>query len=248
MTGTDQQAQVKNTVSLLDVSGVKTGYDDLQILWDLSINVQRGERVIVLGANGAGKTTLLKTLVGLLPVWEGAIHLNGEPVQTLRIDKRISRGISYLSEVGVVAGLTIEENLRIGGYHLASGAARSQMAVMYDSFPDLKVRRRETASSLSGGQRKMLAVAKALMSRPRLVIMDEPSAGLSPLFVTEVISMVNRFHDDGISFLIAEQNVKFLEIADRVYVLDAGRMIFTGTVEELHRNDALERAYFGVYG
>ena len=248
MADSDQQGQFHQEVSLLDVSGIETGYDDLQILWNVGINVRRGERVIVLGANGAGKTTLLKALVGLLPAWKGAIHLNGEAVQGMRIDRRISRGVSYLSEVGVVAGLTIEENLRIGGYHLASGAVRSQMAVMYDFFPDLRARRREAAASLSGGQRKMLAVAKALMSRPQLVIMDEPSAGLSPLFVSEVISMVNRFHDDGISFLIAEQNVKFLEIADRVYVLDSGRTIFAGTVAELHGNDALERAYFGVYG
>ncbi|MHB1629045.1 MAG: ABC transporter ATP-binding protein [Bacilli bacterium] len=248
MADSDQRTQVHQTASLLDVSGIETGYDDLQILWNVGINVQRGERVIVLGANGAGKTTLLKTLVGLLPAWKGAIHLNGEAVQGMRIDRRISRGVSYLSEVGVVAGLTIEENLRIGGYHLAAGAVRSQMAAMYDFFPDLRTRRREAAASLSGGQRKMLAVAKALMSRPQLVIMDEPSAGLSPLFVAEVISMVNRFHGEGISFLVAEQNVKFLEIADRVYVLDAGRMIFSGTVEDLHGNDALERAYFGVYG
>ena len=248
MTGTDQQAQVNQTSSLLDVSDIQTGYGDLQILWNVSMNVQCGERVVVLGANGAGKTTLLKALVGLLPIWEGTIHLNGESVATMRIDKRISRGVSYLSEVGVVAGLSIEENLRIGGYHLAASAVRSQIAAMYEFFPDLRVRRREAAASLSGGQRKMLAVAKALMSRPQLVIMDEPSAGLSPLFVSEVISMVNRFHDDGISFLIAEQNVKFLEIADRVYVLDSGRTIFAGTVAELHGNDALERAYFGVYG
>ena len=154
-----------------------------------------------------------------------------------------------MSESGVIAGLTVEENLRIGGYYLPRLVQTQQLEKMYEQFPDLKQKRKNAGGSLSGGQRKMLGVAKALMSQPRLLVMDEPSAGLSPLFVKEVIDfLVKSTEEANLSLLIAEQNVKFLEIADRVYVLDGGKITFSGTVLELVANDAVKRAYFGLEG
>lgn len=231
---------------LLAGSNISTGYDQLQILWDVSLNVNPAERVVILGANGAGKTTLLKTLVGLMPVWTGTIELGGEAVQTRSTDYRMRRNVAYVSDVGIIADLSVEDNLRIGGYHLSRAEVQDKMGLMYERFPILKERRREAGGSLSGGQRKMLAVARGLMSDPKLVLMDEPSAGLSPLLVNEVIEIIQSVEEENIAFLIAEQNIKFLDIAHRVYVIDFGRVIFSGTVEELQRNDAIRRAYFGV--
>ncbi|MGH7154245.1 MAG: ATP-binding cassette domain-containing protein, partial [Acetobacteraceae bacterium] len=143
-------------------------------------------------------------------------------------------------------GLTIDENLRIGGQFAARAALRARMAELYGVFPDLAGRRSALASSLSGGQRKMLGIAKALAAGPRLLVMDEPSAGLSPLFVQQVIDVLSRFRGEGIAMLIAEQNVAFLDLADRVFTLEGGRVRFEGTVAQLHADDALHRAYFGL--
>lgn len=232
--------------TLLDVNGLNAGYDQLQILWDLHVQVEAGERVVILGSNGAGKTTLLKSLVGLLPIWSGSIRFAGEAIERLRTDGRVRRGMAYMSEVGIIADLSVEDNLRIGGYFASGSALRAKMEAMYNQFPILRERRLEPAESLSGGQRKMLAAARALMGEPKLLIMDEPSAGLSPLLVTEILNLVKGLDGRNMAFLIAEQNIKFLELATRVYVLDSGRIIFNGTVAELEKNDAIRRAYFGV--
>lgn len=231
---------------LLTVENLDTGYDQLQILWDVHLDVAAGERVVILGANGSGKTTLLKALLGLLPAWRGTIAFDGRSVEKLRTDGRVRRGMAYMSEVGVIADLSVEDNLRIGGHFASGEALRGKMEAMFKEFPILKERRREAAASLSGGQRKMLAAARALMGDPQLLIMDEPSAGLSPLLVTEIVNLVKSLQGRQMAFLIAEQNIKFLEVATRVYVLDSGRMIFNGTVAELEQNDAIRRAYFGV--
>ncbi len=233
---------------LLNIANLSTGYGKLQILWDVSLDVKEGERVVILGTNGSGKTTLLKSIVGLLPSWTGDITFHGTRMNGLRTDNRVRKGISYLSEIGIVPTLSIEDNLRLGAYHQPHAKVNSQMERMLNEFPELKGRRRETAGSLSGGQRKMVAVARALMSEPKLVIMDEPSAGLSPLFVSEVIDIIKKFATSNIAFMIAEQNVKFLEIANRAFVLDSGRILFSGSVDELKENDAIRQAYFGITG
>ncbi|MBV8651782.1 MAG: ATP-binding cassette domain-containing protein, partial [Alphaproteobacteria bacterium] len=191
-------------------------------------------------------TTLLKTLLGLIDASGGAVRFAGEDVTRWRTDRRVRRGIVYMSENSGFPGLTIDENIRIGGQFLAAGAIRARVAELYELFPALAEKRRDLASSLSGGQRKMLGVAKALAGNPRLVVMDEPSSGLSPLFVKEVIRILARVRGGGLSLLIAEQNVQFLGLADRVYTLDGGRIGFTGTVTAMHENDALRRAYFGL--
>jgi branched-chain amino acid transport system ATP-binding protein len=232
--------------TLLDAEGIETGYGRVQVLWGVALDVLDRETVVLLGANGAGKTTLLKTLLGLLPAWRGAIRFGGEDITRLRTDHRVRRGIVYMSETAVFPGMTIDENIRIGGQFLDHRALQARAVELYTSFPALAERRRALASSLSGGQRKMLGIAKALAGNPRLLVMDEPSSGLSPLFVKEVIRILGAFRGHGLSLLIAEQNVKFLELADRVYTLDGGRIGFTGTVAALRENDAVRRAYFGL--
>jgi branched-chain amino acid transport system ATP-binding protein len=232
--------------TLLEAEGIEAGYGRVQVLWGVGVQVLDRETVVLLGANGAGKTTLLKTLIGLLPAWRGMIRFGGDEITRLRTDHRVRRGIVYMSEGAVFPGMTIDENIRIGGQFLDKGTLRSRAAELYAVFPALAERRRALASSLSGGQRKMLGIAKALAGDPRLLIMDEPSSGLSPRFVKEVIRVLGEFRNHGLSLLVAEQNVKFLEIADRVYTLDGGRVGFNGTVAAMHENDALKRAYFGL--
>src|SRR6202030_1961740 len=167
--------------------------------------------------NGSGKTTLLKTLMGLIDVWAGRTNFNGEDITRVRTDHRVRRGIVYMSEASGFVGLTVEENILIGAQFLRRSEIRERAEELYRIFPALAERRRALAGSLSGGQRKMLGIAKALAGRARLLVMDEPSAGLSPLFVKEVVRVLGGFRGQGLSFLIAEQNVKFLDLADRVY-------------------------------
>jgi branched-chain amino acid transport system ATP-binding protein len=231
---------------LLDSSGLEGGYGRVQVLWGAGLSVHARESVVLLGANGAGKTTLLKVIMGLLPAWRGTIRFDGADITGLRTDHRVRRGMVYMSETAGFPGLTIEENIRIGAQFLSAREASRRAAELYEIFPALAEKKKALASSLSGGQRKMLGVAKALAANPRLLVMDEPSAGLSPLFVKEVIQVLARFREEGLALLIAEQNVKFLELADRVYTLDGGRIGFAGTVPEMHANDALRRAYFGL--
>jgi branched-chain amino acid transport system ATP-binding protein len=233
-------------VPLLQAEGIETGYGKVQVLWGAGVDVRARESVVLLGANGAGKTTLLKVLVGLLPSWRGTVRLGGEDVTGLRTDRRVRRGLAYMSELGVFAGLTIDENLRIGGQFVERAALRTRIEELYAVFPDLAERKRASAGSLSGGQRKMLGIAKALAAGPRVLVMDEPSAGLSPLFVQQVIGVLGRFRAQGLAMLIAEQNVAFLDLADRVFTLEGGRIRFQGTVAQLHADDALHRAYFGL--
>jgi branched-chain amino acid transport system ATP-binding protein len=234
------------TDALLVARGIEAGYGKVQVLWGVGIDVRPRESVVLLGANGAGKTTLLKVIVGLMPAWRGEVRLGAENVTALRTDRRVRRGMSYMSELGVFPGLTIDENLRIGGQFAERATLARRINELYSVFPDLAVKRRALAGSLSGGQRKMLGIGKALASMPKVLVMDEPSAGLSPLFVQQVIDTLGRFRAEGLAMLIAEQNVAFLDLADRVLTLEGGRIRFEGTVEQLHADDALHRAYFGL--
>jgi branched-chain amino acid transport system ATP-binding protein len=231
---------------LLAVAGITAGYRRLQVLWGVDLCVNENESVVLLGANGAGKTTLLKTIMSLVEPWDGRIDFAGEDITRLRTDQRVRRGIVFMSETSGFPGLSIEENILIGAQFVAKAQARRRMAELFGLFPALAERRRALAGSLSGGQRKMLGVAKALAGNPRLVVMDEPSAGLSPRYVKEVIAVLAQFRSQTLALLIAEQNVKFLALADRVYTLEGGRIGFSGTVAAMQENDALRRAYFGL--
>ncbi|WP_428483930.1 ABC transporter ATP-binding protein [Rhodopila sp.] len=232
--------------SVIRTTGIEAGYGRVQVLWGAGLDVRARESVVLLGANGAGKTTLLKVIVGLLPAWGGAVWLDPDDVTTWRTDKRVRRGMAYMSEIGVFPGLSINENLRVGGQFIEKTTLKRRMEELYSDFPDLAHRRGTLAGSLSGGQRKMLGIAKALASSPRLLIMDEPSAGLSPLFVGQVIEVLGRFREAGLAMLIAEQNIAFLDLADRVFTMDGGRIRFEGSVAELEADDGLHRTYFGL--
>src|ERR1700744_3252153 len=229
---------------LMTAQGVDAGYGTMQVLWGVDLDVRAGETVLLLGTNGAGKTTFLKSLVGLIEVRQGHIRLGGADVTRMRSSERMRLGMTYMSELAVFPDLSIEENIRIGAQALGHSSPR--IDDLYDTFPVLRDKRRAPASSLSGGQRKMLGIAKALAAEPKLLVMDEPSSGLSPLFVKEGVRMLGALQGRGLVLLIAEQNIGFLEVATRVLVLEGGRIRFSGTVAEMTDNEALRRAYFGL--
>jgi len=231
---------------LLEAKGVNAGYGTMQVLWGVDLDVRAGETVLLLGANGAGKTTFLKSLVGLVDARQGAIRLGGRDITHLRSSDRMKLGMTYMSELAVFPDLSIEENIRVGAQALGHADPSSRVDDLYGLFPALRDKRRDAASSLSGGQRKMLGIAKALAAEPKLLVMDEPSAGLSPLFVKEVIHILSDLRSHGIALLIAEQNIGFLEVATRVFVLEGGHIRFSGTVAEMSGNEELHRAYFGL--
>jgi len=231
---------------LLKAEAIEAGYGTMQVLWGIDLDVRAGETVLLLGTNGAGKTTFLKSLVGLVEARRGSVKLGGEDVTRLRSSERMRLGMTYMSELAVFPDLSIEENIRIGAQALHHANSAGRIEELYGTFPALREKRRAPASSLSGGQRKMLGIAKALAAEPRLLVMDEPSAGLSPLFVKEVIRILSDLRGRGLALLIAEQNIGFLEVATRVFVLEGGRIRFSGTVAEMTDNEALRRAYFGL--
>jgi branched-chain amino acid transport system ATP-binding protein len=231
---------------LLTATGIDAGYGTMQVLWGVDLDVRPGETVLLLGANGAGKTTFLKSLVGLIDARQGSIRLGGDDITHMRSSDRMRRGMTYMSELAVFPDLSIEENIRIGAQALGHPNPGARLNELYGLFPVLRDKRRDAASSLSGGQRKMLGMAKALAADPKLLVLDEPSAGLSPLFVKEVIRILRDLQGRGMALLVAEQNIGFLEVATRVFVLEGGRIRFSGTVAEMADNEALRRAYFGL--
>src|SRR5246127_3560340 len=231
---------------LLNAAGVEAGYGTMQVLWGVDLDVRAGETVLLLGANGAGKTTFLKSLVGLIEARHGSIRLGDADVTRMRSSDRMRLGMTYMSELAVFPDLSIEENIRVGAQALGHADPGARVEELYGLFPVLRDKRRDPASSLSGGQRKMLGIAKALSAEPKLLVMDEPSAGLSPLFVKEVIRVLSSLQGKGLALLIAEQNIAFLQVATRVFVLEGGRIRFSGSVAEMSGNDDLHRAYFGL--
>ncbi len=233
-------------MSLLEVKGLQAGYGSIQVLWGVDLDVASNETVVLLGPNGAGKTTLLKCLMGLLPASSGCVRFDGHEIKNFTPRARVRAGISYMSELGVFPGLTVAENIDLGALFVDRDVARRRRAELYALFPILLEKRRQPAGGLSGGQRKMLGVAKALAAEPKLLVMDEPSAGLSPLLVSTVLAALAQCRSGGLSLLVAEQNAKFLELGDRVFTVEGGRIAFGGTPAALRADDGLRRAYFGL--
>ena len=232
---------------LLDVQGLNAGYGDLQILYNVRVTVHPGERVLVFGPNGAGKSTLMKAIFGLVPPWSGHILFQGEDLVGRAPEEIVRKGISYVPQLdNVFPTLSVEENLEIGGLLNRAHMAERKEA-MFELFPILRERRRAPARALSGGERQMLAMARALMLRPRLLLLDEPTAGLAPLLVREIFHLIRRINEqEGTAILLVEQNAKqALEIVHRGYVLETGRNRFEGTSEELLSNEALGKLYLG---
>ncbi|SHE28017.1 branched-chain amino acid transport system ATP-binding protein [Ferrithrix thermotolerans DSM 19514] len=233
---------------VLRLSNVVSGYSDLPVLWGIDLDVTENETLVVLGANGAGKSTMIKTIIGELPLKEGSIELLGEDVGKYKIHQRIGMGLAYMSELGVFPTLSIHENLMLGAYGLKRSDVRHRLEEVYSLFSELKGRKGDLASSLSGGQRKLLGIGKALMSNPKVLVMDEPSSGLSPLYVKEVIASLSTLTGTGRAMVIAEQNVSFLQLSNRVCVIEGGRVSFEGSTTEFENQEVLHKAFFGIEG
>lgn len=236
-------------MSLLEVVDLAVAYGDMMALHGVSIEVADGETVTVLGANAAGKTTLLKAISGLVPGLRGTIRFDGEPIDALPTHDRIARGLALVPEGRLVFPfLSVEDNLRLGAFTpKARSQAEATLERVYAMFPRLPERRRQMAGSLSGGEQQMLALGRGLMSLPRLLMLDEPSLGLAPILVQEVMQRVATIRDEGVTVLIVEQNVhQTLKLADRGYVLENGRLTLQGTASELSASDEVRRAYLGL--
>jgi len=233
---------------MLSIDGVSAGYGRLEILHKVSLEVAPGEIVGIIGPNGAGKSTLLKTIFGYLPPFEGSIRFESEALQGQPPDQVMRRGIGYVAQAGgIFADMSVHENLVLGGYSLGSSRAVSAaIDKIYAQFPRFRERSRQRAGSLSGGEQRALAVARTLVISPRLIILDEPSAALSPRLIEEIYTTLADLNRSGIALLIVEQNVRrILDAAHRVVVLDMGRNAFAGASAELRQSDRIRRLYLG---
>jgi branched-chain amino acid transport system ATP-binding protein len=234
---------------MLTLSAVSAAYGSFQALFGVSLEVARGEAVGVIGPNGAGKTTLMRVISGLIPAREGTMTLEGRAITGLPPHQVVEHGIAHVPENRrLFPGLSVEENLRIGAFIPAARARFSeQLDWVYSLFPRLKERRTQLAGTMSGGEQQMCAIARALMSKPKVLLMDEPSAGLAPLVVAQVFELVQRIRAEGLTVLIVEQNVQqVLEIVDRAYLLEVGTIKLAGAAAELKRNSMIREAYLGL--
>ena len=236
-------------MAILDIKDVNVGYGNLQVLWDVNMKIEEGRLVALLGANGAGKTTLLNTITGVLKPISGEVSFKGERIDHMSPDKIIEKGVSYLPEGGsLFPDMSIKENLEIGAYHRKFWSGRKAgLERIYELFPVLKERKNQLAKTMSGGERQMLAMGRALMSNPSLCLFDELSYGLSPKIVQAVFKIVRQLHDEGIAVFLVEQNVRqTLKIADYAYVIENGRIVKEGEGGALLEDDYVRQAYLGV--
>lgn len=233
---------------LLKVSGLESSYGRIKALKGLNLEIYRGETVALVGANGAGKTTFLRTLSGVQPMGAGQIWFDGEDISKVRADQRMRRGICQSPEGRQVFGpLSIEDNLLLGAYTQPKHQVPQDLEKVYAMFPILKEKRKLPAGTLSGGQQQMLAIGRALMGRPKLLLLDEPSMGLAPLLVQEVFNVVRALKAQGMTIILAEQNAfAALALADRGYVIETGEITLTGTGQDLIHNEKVREAYLGM--
>jgi branched-chain amino acid transport system ATP-binding protein len=235
---------------LLELQSVSSFYGNVQALRSVSLHVDAGEVVTLLGANGAGKSTTLRTISGLVHCAEGTILLDGEPIQRLSPEAIVRRGIAHVPEGRhVFPGLTVTENIMLGASNrprLSKAEMARDVEEMFTIFPDLKRLSKALGWSLSGGQQQMLAVARGLMARPRLLLLDEPSLGLAPIIVQQLFEVIRQISARGMTILLVEQNANMaLSVADRGYVLETGRLVTEGRPEQLQNNEEVRSAYLG---
>ncbi len=231
---------------MLEVTGLNVYYDNIRALKDVSFSVEEGEIMTLIGANGAGKTTTLLTLSGLKKAQSGTVKFLGKDITKTTPQSRVAMGISQSPEGRrVFAGLTVLENLEMGAY-LRKDDFSADMEKVFTYFPRLKERKKQVAGTLSGGEQQMLAMGRALMSRPKLMLLDEPSMGLSPLLVSEIFEIIRRLNENGTTILLVEQNAALaLKLAHRAAVMETGRIVLSGTGEELSRSPEVQKAYLG---
>ena len=234
---------------MLKIEGVDVYYGDVQALWNVSLQVNQGEIVTLVGANGAGKTTTVKTVSGLLKPARGTIKFEGERIDDKPAHEVPARGIAHVPEGRRLFPLmTVKENLEMGAMIPEAKRHREEtLEQIYKILPRLKERETQLAETLSGGEQQMLAIGRGLMARPRLLLMDEPSLGLAPILVQQIFDTIRHIHEEGVTLLLIEQNVRrALSVADRAYVLENGRIVLTGTGQELLESDHVKRAYLGL--
>lgn len=234
---------------MLELKSVDAAYSGFQALFGLTLSVNAGEAVAVIGANGAGKTTLLRVISGLLPVASGTISMEGRDLVAMPPHRIIETGIAHVPENRRLFGrLTVEDNLRMGAYTpTARKTFAERLDYVYGLFPRLKERRGQLAGTMSGGEQQMCAIARALMSRPKLILLDEPSMGLAPVIVAQVFDLVRRMRSEGYTVLIVEQNVaQVLKVVDRAYLLEVGKIKSAGKAAELLASDDIRKAYMGL--
>jgi len=234
---------------MLEVNNINVYYGAIHALKGVSLKVNDGELVSLIGANGAGKTTTLHTISGLLKCASGSILLDGQDLQKVAPNTIINMGMAHVPEGRhVFARMTVEENMLMGAYILKDKKQiEANLEKVYTHFPRLKERRKQLAGTLSGGEQQMLATGRALMTDPKIVLMDEPSMGLSPILVNEIFSIIKMLHDSGITILLVEQNAKMaLQVSDRAYVLETGRTTMEGVASELAQDDRVRKAYLGA--
>ena len=235
-------------MALLEVNDIHTYYGNIHALKGVSFEVDSGEIIALIGSNGAGKTTTLRTIAGLMEPREGSVSYDGEDISNSRADLLVSKGISMVPEGrGVFAKLTVEENLDMGAYIRRDGEIKDDLKNAYSLFPRLEERKKQFAGTLSGGEQQMLAIARALMSKPRLLLLDEPSMGLAPVLVDGVFETVQRIASEGVTILLVEQNAHMaLQIADRGYVLQSGEVAISDTAANLQQNETVQKTYLGI--
>jgi branched-chain amino acid transport system ATP-binding protein len=234
------------TAPFLEVDDLSVAYGAIRALRNVSLHVEEGEVVAVLGPNGAGKTTLLRAITGTVRVQSGRISFRGEPITGAPPESLVRRGVSLVPEGRhIFPRLTVLENLLVGAIARRDTEVRSDVDAVFELFPILAERRGQMAGTLSGGEQQQLAIARSLMSRPRLMLLDEPSLGLAPLIVEQIMRLLGELRDRGVTLLLVEQNVhRALELADRAYVLSVGQIVLSGTADELAAG-SIERAYLG---
>ena len=233
---------------MLRIENVKSGYGRIEALHGISLEVAAGEVVALLGANGAGKTTLVRAISGVQPISAGQVWFQGQPIERLPAHARVALGIAQVPEGRqLFAPLAVEDNLRLGAWTRADLDMEAALAAVYDMFPILAERRTAAAGTLSGGQQQMLAIGRALMAKPRLLLLDEPSMGLAPMLVERILGVVRELKRAGLTVLLIEQNARAaLAIADRAYVLETGRITATGTAAQIRFDPRVRQAYLGV--
>jgi branched-chain amino acid transport system ATP-binding protein len=234
---------------MLNVKDLDVFYGEFQAIDNVTLKIEKGQTVIVVGPNGAGKSTLLRTIAGLLPPRRGTISFEGQRIDRMEAHKVVETGISLVPEGGrVFPHLSVLDNLKVGSYNQAARAKAQQwMKRIFELFPVLSNRKSQRAGSLSGGERQMLAIARSLMSQPRLIMLDEPSLGLAPLVVDMVFEFILTMKQEGYTVLLVEQNAnKALKVADYAYLIESGKLVFEGRSEDFDKNPYIKTAYLGI--
>ena len=234
---------------MLELKNLNSGYDFLQVLWDVSLKVDEGEFVALIGPNGAGKSTTLRTISGLLTPKGGEVLFKGKSINKRKAHEVSRMGISYVSEqLNLFTDMSVEENLLLGAYAIRDQEEQQKsLKFVYQLFPRLAERKKQLAGTMSGGERKMLAIARGMMSNPELMLVDEPSLGLQPSLVIDVFNSLKRLSDQNVTILLVEQNVNAtLEITDRAYILEQGRIVMEGPSHTMKENEHVRNAYLGI--